>query len=202
MKIHRYLPILTMAVICLTALVLSGCTSDAAPQEPEESGQVVDDDNTSNSSPPPLVVDTSEPLLLDEPTQEQKAAAKASCVNAPCFVCHVNYKDESIAVTHVKQGISCMDCHGDSFAHRNDENNTTPPDKMFPRDEIEPYCRKCHPSHDASAREMAARLHKKSPDVKDVDSAVCTDCHGKHRMNVRTVQWDKTSGELLRTNEG
>ena len=34
------------------------------------------------------------------------------------------------------------------------------------------------------------------------DKIVCTHCHGDHRMKVRTVVWDKSSGELLRTNKG
>ncbi len=30
----------------------------------------------------------------------------------------------------------------------------------------------------------------------------CVNCHGDHRMKVRTVIWDKKSGKLLRTNKG
>jgi hypothetical protein len=41
---------------------------------------------------------------------------------------------------------------------------------------------------------------ERSLDKTDPKRIVCTDCHGEHRMKVRTVLWDKKSGTLLRTN--
>ena len=186
------------------------------------------------SGPPPLVVDTSEPLLLEEPTEEQVAGAttQAATENEACFVCHGNYRAEFLAERHAKANVGCVKCHGDSFAHRNDENNTTPPETMYPADKIDPFCQGCHEAHDVSAKKIiatwmkekvkkpnttcegchkdddvppekvVARWKKRAIDKSDPTMVVCTDCHGQHRMKVRTVIWDKETGKLLRTNRG
>ncbi len=149
---------------------------------------------------PPLMIDDDEPLLLlEEPEEEEKSATeiKALTKNQPCFVCHVNYQEEPLAAGHAKMGVSCVDCHGNSFPHRNDENNTTPPDRMYPADQIEKACTECHRAHDAPAVKVIARWQKRCPDKKDPKTIVCTDCHGQHRLKVRTVQWDKKTGEVL-----
>jgi hypothetical protein len=148
-----------------------------------------------NDSPPPLlVVDTDQPLLLDEATE---VAAVSGADNSPCFVCHVNYGEEPLAVNHAGHDIGCVACHGDSFAHRNDENNTTPPDKLVPSDEIAKLCGKCHKSHDVDPKSVIARWQKKGI-KKDPAQILCTDCHGNHRLKVRTVRWNKKTGELLK----
>jgi len=143
---------------------------------------------------PPLIIDDDEPLLLlEEPEEEEKSAAelKALTESQPCFVCHVNYQEEPLAVGHAKMGFSCVICHGDSFAHRNDENNTTPPDHIAKK------CGECHKTHDAPARKVIARWQKRCPDKTDPKTIVCTDCHGQHRLKIRTVKWDKKTGRLL-----
>jgi hypothetical protein len=149
---------------------------------------------------PPLILDDDEPLLLlEEPEEEEKSAAelKALTESQPCFVCHVNYQEEPLAVGHAKMGFSCVTCHGDSFAHRNDENNTTPPDTMYPPDQIAKKCGECHKTHDAPARKVVARWQKRCAHKIDPKTIVCTDCHGQHRLKIRTVQWDKKTGKLL-----
>ena len=146
------------------------------------------------SAPPLLVVDIDEPLLLDEPIE------MAPCVgadNSACFVCHVNYGEEPLAAKHAVYKVGCVACHGDSFAHRNDENNTTPPDKLVANDAIGKLCGECHDGHDVDPKSVIARWQKKGIE-KDVDSIVCTDCHGNHRLKVRTVRWNKKTGELLK----
>jgi hypothetical protein len=44
-----------------------------------------------------------------------------------------------------------------------------------------------------------ARWQQRRPGKTDPKTTVCTDCHGEHRLKLRTVQWDKTTGKLLRT---
>jgi len=217
------------------AATLLSCTP-ASDSEPAELGVTgpVESESEATSGLPPLVVDTSEPLLLDEPTEEQAAAAvtEAATENMACFVCHANYRGEFLAECHAKVNVGCINCHGDSFAHRNDENNTTPPETMYPAEKIDPFCQECHDAHDISAKKIIARwieqkakkpnatcegCHKdddvppenvvarwKERDRGQSDPAriVCTDCHGDHRMKVRTVIWDKKTGKLLRTNQG
>ncbi len=191
-------------------------------------------DSQTASGPPPLVVDTSEPLLLDAPTKGQAATeiTAAATENMACFVCHGNYRGEFLAERHAKANVGCTNCHGDSFAHRNDENNTTPPETMYSAEKIDPFCQGCHESHDVSAKKIiaawmkekvkkpnatcegchkdddvppekvVARWKERGIDKSDPAQIVCTDCHGEHRMKVRTVTWNKETGKLLRTNRG
>ncbi len=167
---------------------------------------VTADEPKKAGGPPPLVVDTSAPLLLDEPTEEQQKSAaivnEATSENAACFVCHANYRTEFLVSRHARANIGCVNCHGESTAHRNDENNTTPPEKIFPTDEIEPFCRKCHQSHNVSPGKIVARWLERNLNKTDAEQIVCTDCHGEHRMKVRTVIWDKKTGKLISTNKG
>jgi hypothetical protein len=160
----------------------------------------------STGGPPPLIVDSDAPLLLDEPTQEQQASVDittgAAIENAACFVCHVNYNLEPLASRHARANIGCAGCHGQSFAHRNDENNTTPPEKMYSVDKIDSFCKDCHKYHDVPPGKVAAHWAKRNPDKTVPDKIVCTDCHGDHRMKVRTIIWDKKTGKLLSTNRG
>jgi len=152
--------------------------------------------------PPPLVVDKKAPLLLEEPAKPDSSGAKKTkrgvADNAPCLVCHVNYKDEPLARQHADVKIGCVKCHGKSFAHRNDENNTTPPETMYPADEIDRACGKCHTSHNVPPAKVIARWQKRCPTKTDPKEICCTDCHGQHRLKIRTVRWDKKTGKLVK----
>jgi hypothetical protein len=119
-----------------------------------------------------------------------------------CNDCHMGYIGEPLALAHAKAGMSCDSCHGRSRAHYSDESNTTPPDKMYPADKIDPFCQGCHHTHDVPAGKVVALWIKRNSDKTNPDKIVCTDCHGEHRMKVRTVIWDKETGKRLRTNRG
>jgi hypothetical protein len=153
------------------------------------------------SALPPLEVDADAPLLLEGPEEAASPTSEplevAAADNQPCFVCHVNYEDETLASGHAAEGIGCVTCHGDSFAHRNDENNTTPPDVIYAASAIDPACGKCHRTHDAPAREVVALWLERCPEKRDPATIVCTDCHGEHRLAVRTVRWNKETRELI-----
>src|SRR5512136_2071651 len=69
--------------------------------------------------------------------QCETAAGGTAWCEQPCFACHANYREEPLAATHAARSVGCMDCHGKSNEHRNDENNTTPPEAMYARDAIE-----------------------------------------------------------------
>jgi hypothetical protein len=119
-----------------------------------------------------------------------------------CNDCHMGYIGEPLALAHAKAGMSCDSCHGKSRAHYSDESNTTPPDKMYPADKIDPFCQGCHHTHDVPPGKVVALWMKRNSDKTSPDKIVCTDCHGEHRMKVRTVIWDKETGKRLRTNRG
>lgn len=184
----------------LALTLLLGCfgISTKVSVAPPETG------GDSTGGPPPLVVDTSAPLLLDEPekpkTPDDFAAAHTAADNSPCFVCHVNYQAEPLAATHAANGVGCVTCHGESFAHRNDENNTTPPGHMYAADKIDEACGQCHRIHDAPAIKVIALWQQRCPEKTDPASIYCTDCHGEHRLKVRSVRWNKETGELIETN--
>lgn len=151
-----------------------------------------------STGPPPLVVDAEAPLLLEEPTEPSlPPTPRAAAENVPCWVCHANFREEPLAVQHAAGDVACVDCHGPSYAHRNDENNTTPPEVMYPADRIDPACQKCHATHDVPARQVIARWLQISPNKTDPQAIVCTDCHGKHRLRHRSVRWDPRTGRLL-----
>ncbi len=179
--------VLALAVLAFAALVVLGLFlfgSMAAAAEAQK------------SSPPPLVIDMSSPLLLDEPSEEpDKKVHKAD--NSACYVCHANYEEEALVGWHAVEDIGCVDCHGDSFAHRNDENNTTPPDVMFPSKKIDANCGECHEDHDVPAHKVIARFLERSLSKADSKALVCTDCHGYHRLKLRTVVWNKETRELI-----
>ena len=65
-----------------------------------------------SSGPPPLVVDKDAPLLLEEPNRPEKSAVKKPLAdNAPCLVCHANYKAEPLAHRHARDNVGCVTCH-------------------------------------------------------------------------------------------
>ena len=128
-----------------------------------------------------------------EPTKKKAPVAD----NQACFVCHANYDEEEMADQHAKANVGCIECHGPSMAHRNDENNITPPDRMFPKEAVDPDCVRCHDTHDAPARKVIARWQERSLGNRDPKETVCTDCHGEHRLAYRTVRWDKKTGKLI-----
>ncbi|MCL5270060.1 MAG: cytochrome c3 family protein [bacterium] len=144
--------------------------------------------------PPPLTVDKAAPLLLDEATTSAKPANLRKLI---CHDCHANYLEEPFAVAHDKAGVTCLSCHGESMAHSGDENNITPPEVMYAREAIAPKCRQCHPDHNAAAIDVIVLWQRRGLQKLDARQLVCTDCHGEHRLKVRTVEWDKKTGKPL-----
>jgi hypothetical protein len=237
MKIDDGFSKILIVLLTLTFSTFLSCTSTTESEPADiQAAPVTDNEAETTGEPPPLVVDTSAPLLLHEPTEEEEASAiattQAAVENTACFVCHANYKTEPLANRHAIVDIGCVNCHGQSSAHQNDENNITPPETMYSAEKIDPFCQSCHKAHDIPPRKIiahwlkhiaektdsscqgchedndvppakvVARWTQRGLDKSDPNEIVCTDCHGDHRMKVRTVIWDKRSGKLLRTNRG
>jgi len=123
------------------------------------------------------------PLLLLESESDSSGSDASSgpvADNSRCYVCHINFDGEALTVMHAKGDVGCEDCHGASNAHCSDEDNITPPDKMFDKAVINDFCKGCHPDGKLSAGKN-----------------YCTECHGEHRMEHRTRRWDKKTGELI-----
>jgi len=183
-------------VICLSTLPGGGGFTAVSPAVAADSSPARSAGKA--GALPPLKVDRSAPLLLDEPAPKKPSKSKGPVAdNHSCFVCHANYQDESMAVVHAEANVGCMKCHGESIAHRNDENNITPPGTMYPAEKIDAACVACHETHDAPAKKVLALWMERSAKRLVPDEIVCTDCHGEHRLKLRTVRWDKRTGRLL-----
>ena len=134
-----------------------------------------------------------EPLLLEEaPLLLEDGPAGPMADNSRCHVCHINYADEVLAVTHARVDVSCEDCHGPSDAHCSDEDNITPPDVMFAAAKIKPFCMGCHPKE-----KIDIAVHKGLASDPDPMKGKCVDCHGEHRLSYRTRKWDKETRKLI-----
>jgi len=136
---------------------------------------------------PPLMLDD-EPLLLldDEPDGDSSSESMAD--NSRCFVCHINYMQEKIAVTHARHGMGCANCHGESDEHIADESwasggNGTAPDRIFTRAQINPFCMGCH------TKEKIDTEQHKPLFADNTEEKYCTDCHGDHRLTERKCKW-------------
>ena len=113
--------------------------------------------------------------------------------NDRCHVCHINYADEKLAVTHAAHGVGCEACHGPSDPHCGDEIHHTPPDTMYAHAAVPAACMKCHPAGKLGHAEM----HNLNLVVTPKPKKICTECHGTHRLEQRIVRWDKVTRKLL-----
>jgi len=151
------------------------------------------DDPQATGAPPPLSLEG----LLDEKLPAAEKQIKLAVDNSACYVCHRNLEKDELVVTHGKAEVACVDCHGQSLLHRNDEDNATAPDKMFGPDNIDTLCQSCHDEHDVPARAVIARWQERCAGKTRPETIVCTDCHFYHRLARRVVRWDKKTGQLI-----
>jgi hypothetical protein len=205
---------LLLALVVAAALAAAGCSKGEAgnpapsPAAPEKvaTAQPV---NAPAAVPPPA----SAPAAVSPPTAADVARIKALAAsitsegtppppktkavdNSRCYVCHLNFSDDVMAVNHAKYGVGCEKCHGSSDDHSSDEANITPPQIMYPREKIDASCKVCHP--DPMERIVAgAKYCLQVLLTEEEKKKVCTDCHGIHRMAQRQVRWDKTTGAIL-----
>lgn len=151
--------------------------------------------------------DDSEHKHIDISSEQQAAettSKKIFVANQFCSACHYGFSDEKLARTHELAGIGCERCHGESERHRSDEENITPPEIMYPKSKINPTCMMCHPRHQIQHVGPHKTLLAGAKTVLDSedstsDQIYCTDCHAKrHRINVRTIRWNKETGELIK----
>jgi len=151
-----------------------------------------------------LIVAASCSLRQDKETVAPTGKSASFVANPFCMACHANFEEETLAATHKAAGIGCERCHGESFRHRSDEANVTPPDLMYPKERINPTCMMCHPrqqipqtaSHQPILEVRLSPLETAASDGQT--PKYCTDCHGiEHHMKVRTTRWDKCTGKRI-----
>jgi len=148
------------------------------------------------------------------PPVEPKFYKKAD--NAKCFDCHIylNREKEPLIVLHQAVNVGCVDCHGKSQEHMDDESGETAPDIIFAKEVINQSCAKsgCHTekklkevkSHKRwyAQADQIAILKKASAAAKVEfhdfrDKKYCTDCHGNHTIPDRNKKWDKKTRKLI-----
>ena len=134
-------------------------------------------------------------------TKEQSAKKETFVANQFCAACHYGFGNEELTQTHERAGIGCERCHGESERHRSDENNITPPEIMYPKQRINPTCMMCHPRNEIKHVSSHMSLLAGAETIFDKPSnrKYCTDCHATdHRIKVRSIRWNKATGELLK----
>jgi hypothetical protein len=164
-----------MLALGAVAVAMAACERQGADRRPGDSR------SDGGGSDEPL-------LLLDAGEEGSRPPTGPVADNSRCFVCHLNYAQESLAVVHAKANIGCADCHGASDAHIADESwswgeNGTAPDIMYPRPKINPFCMGCHPKDKIDAEQHKAFFAGTS------EKKYCTDCHGNHRLAERKCKW-------------
>jgi hypothetical protein len=143
--------------------------------------------------PPPDLT----PEQQDAKVKQIVAAVKAKPASPPdssfCFVCHGNYKRESLVTRHAKKNIGCARCHGSSDKHSADEDGLVPPEILYPRAAINRSCMTCHP-----VVKLAAEPRHTKVLLDKADGPVCMDCHGKgHKLAQRTRVWNPWTSKLV-----
>ncbi|MHC4229483.1 MAG: multiheme c-type cytochrome [Planctomycetota bacterium] len=177
----NYLLMILLVAICIVGI---SCEQAKNVRQPQAAGEPVAE--VANEEESPLLLDD-EPLLLldDEPDAGGSDGPQAD--NSRCFVCHINYMQEDIAVIHARANIGCAGCHGECDEHIADESwasggNGTAPDTMYPKPKINPFCMGCHPKD-------KIELVQHRPLFANLEKIVCTDCHVSHRLEVRKCKW-------------
>ena len=113
-------------------------------------------------------------------------------INAACYLCHIPFVKEELSKVHLEAKVTCIKCHGLSADHANDENvGATKPDIVFKRGQVDGMCVKCHEDHNAPARQVVARFIQRR--LSPESTPVCTDCHGKHKIEEAAEKKDAKS---------
>jgi hypothetical protein len=177
---------LLVAALMIAALALAGCKTTGEPVQ----GPVSEEPRVPDESQVDLTtgVEEEEPLLLLDDEPDGGGAIEEGADNSRCFVCHLNYATEDLAVTHAAVYIGCAGCHGESDAHIDDESwasggNGTAPDIMYRLEEVNEFCMGCH-SKETIDTEQHKALFAGAGEKK-----YCTDCHGDHRLEYRRCKW-------------
>jgi hypothetical protein len=186
----RYFLLLALAAAVAVGMGCAQIKAEqaAATKEPVTLSSTSTASRQSAADAKPTAPKNNEPPLLLDNGPEDKPSTGPVADNSRCHVCHLNFEQEEMALTHARANIGCARCHGPSDAHIADESwasggNGTAPDIMFPADKINPSCMACHPREKLKAENHAPFFAGTS------DKKHCTDCHGKHRMANRKCKW-------------
>jgi len=117
------------------------------------------------------------------------AKARPPADNKACYVCHLTLKTEHVTTIHLAEDIGCVDCHGPSRDHMQDEMLMTTPDLLHGRREVDHMCGECHEDPHEEVQDEVTRFRdkwrgKERPNGRAVSAtSICTDCHGTHNID-------------------
>ena len=149
--------------------------AEPVPEEPAAAG----DPAPAPFPAPPDVEADAEEALAEMSSEWQAMLAKAEALQRRdqaewCVVCHVDASDQWTGTLHDRNDVGCIECHGPSEAHAQDENNEVLPDEIFARADVDRLCAECHRcTRSGVADEVPLRDVALGPPV-------CTDCHRAH----------------------
>jgi hypothetical protein len=113
-----------------------------------------------------------------------------------CAVCHSDTEVEFQASTHLREGVQCVDCHGgDPRAQTIEGAHSKNFHRSFDRKQIVELCSSCHSDPDKmkpygipiDQRALYfTSVHGKKLMEGDSNVAVCSDCHGAHKVLAAT----------------
>lgn len=175
-------------VLAAAAVMGLGCEQQEIHKEPQANAVSEPVQQKTTNDALLWLFEEDEPLLLLDDEPEALSSGEPGADNSRCFVCHVNYMQEDIAVKHAQANIGCATCHGESDKHIADESwasggNGTAPDIMYPRPKINAFCMDCHPKDKINTPQHQSLF------LGGASLMVCTDCHGNHRLTNRKCKW-------------
>ncbi len=173
------------SLVFILTLINSGCKQTQESSGPKTDVSTIE---AQVAEEEPLLLLDDEPPLLLENEEVTVSSNDSGADNRRCFVCHANYTQEKIAMTHAKVYIGCAACHGTSDAHIADESwgsggNGTAPEIMYTRDQVNEACMTCHAKAAIDTPQHAPVF------IESTEKKVCTDCHGNHRLAQRRCKW-------------
>ena len=163
--------VVSLAVVVLASLCVS-CSTDVSNAPPHDtSGNTVAENDPQPD--PPDADDASDPGGPVSPSIEDFSPTADNPLGG-CTQCHVDVEDAMAGTSHLKEGVGCKVCHGDSEGHLADENNEVLPEHVFTRENVDQLCINCH--------DCSRPQQKTDPSVPAEQRKACTDCHQAHTI--------------------
>ena len=167
----------TVILAVSVAAGAAGCDTTPPVESAAEAMPEHDDpDPVSQPDPAEDIEADAERILAEMNPEWQAMLAQAEALQRrdqaqSCVVCHVDAADQWTGTAHDHNDVGCIECHGPSEAHAQDENNEVLPDELFARADVDYLCAKCHVCTRTRDEETLAAI---------APARVCTDCHTAH----------------------
>ena len=209
---HKILFTVIMLVICVISLHGCGHSEEAVQESSSELPPLVVDKDAPLLLDEPVLLD--EPTEVGNPVTEAEAK-NATCYvchanyaeeelaqwhakqNIGCTDCHgesIGHKNDENHLTPPDRMYpsseideACGKCH---------TGHDVPAIEIVRRwkerrgdTKTDVLCKECHEKHDFPAAEVVRNWQKRTGQKEQAEPIVCTDCHGDHRLKIRSVRY-------------